>query len=107
MDLEEWEDALAFFDDALIVLAETPGGDSPEMVRAKQIRIFATMICIDVNLCTYRWYLKEKVQFSHVLTAAWCTHVFSYLTPFPFQLTFFLLASLSSFFLPPPVLTLS
>ena len=32
MDLEEWEDALPFFDDALVVLAETPGGDSPEMV---------------------------------------------------------------------------
>ena len=32
MDLEEWEDDLPFFDDALVVLAETPGGDSPEMV---------------------------------------------------------------------------
>ena len=32
MDLEEWEEALPFLDDALIVLAESPGGDSPEMV---------------------------------------------------------------------------
>ena len=38
MDLEEWEDALAFFDDALIVLAETPGGDSPEMVRTLRVQ---------------------------------------------------------------------
>ena len=35
MDLEEWEDALPFFDDALNILAETPGGDSPELVRTK------------------------------------------------------------------------
>lgn len=34
MDLEEWEEALPFLDDALIVLAESPGGDSPEMVSA-------------------------------------------------------------------------